>query len=117
MLSKALDAELISKNRTIAVTNTEFDISVEWSVVVEESEDHAMVGVSINRIFGNFSYKDSKEAFKRRVEVEFECSDGWKMYPIDKGRLSGWVDTTRGSKVYPDMVQIDFDNKVAKVCF
>lgn len=117
MRSKLLDAEILIKNTSLFIPNTEFDISVDWSLSISEFQDYAEVKVDCERIFGTFSYKEAKDGYKRRVEVDFECSKDWVITPIDRGKLTAWLDTKKDQRIYPTHAVLDFDNKSAKLCF
>ena len=113
MLTRISEAKLVYNNKIIAITNTQFDIYVDWNIIVEDKTDYANLNILCNRVYGKYEYIESKESFKRKVQVEFSSTNEWKFESTN----SLEENYTPSKKVYPDKIMIDFDNKTAKLFF
>jgi len=115
MLSKVFEAELLLKNKKLAVVNTDFDITVEWVGTFVEKDDAGELLLHCTRIFGNFEYVDKFDSFKRKTTITFEAqsTNGWSLDVVDR-KNDMFPDKRR---IFPEKVIIDFDNKTAKISF
>ena len=107
MISKALDAQFFLRGKLLAITNTEYDVYVDWSIVTEEKDGGLELKVLLHRVYGRFQYREVGESYKKRVEVDFETNADWKLLVEKVFICKSWV--------YPESVIIDFENKKANI--
>lgn len=116
MITKVYEAEIVFGKRKLAITNTEFEISVDWNLFFDEVDDALSLKVVINRVFGKFFYREKNEEITKKVEIQFETSSKWEhKWSVDKSMNKFYEMST--TTIFPDNVSIDFDNKTARVCF
>lgn len=116
MHTKVYEAEIVFCKRKLSITNTEFEIIVDWNLFLDEVDDALSLKVVINRVFGKFFYREKNEDITKKVEIQFETSSKWEhKWRVDKF-MSKFYETSMTS-IFPNNVSIDFDDKIAIVCF
>lgn len=107
MISKVLDAQIVLKGKTLPITNTEYDIFVEWAIAAEEKDESVELRMLFYRVYGKFQYKEVNDSYRKRVEVDFESNKDWVL-SVEKMEVVN-------NRVYPELVVIELDNKKAKI--
>ena len=112
MRSKLLDAEVIIKEKKIALVNTAMDISVSWKLDVHEDADSAAINVRIFELNGQFETQTKVDSTYSKTTIhKFRTDGSWKaQWTVQK------FDMLK-SKLYPMSATIDFDKKSVIVNF
>lgn len=115
MISKVLEARVFLNNNQVPLTNTEFDISIDWDCVLNKKEDYFEILIKVHRVFGKFNYREKRNEVKRHIEVEFESNSEWKQTIVEKKNIN--FSRLPHSVLFPEFVDINLDEQTLKVCF
>lgn len=116
MISRVYEAEIYFGKKKLAITNTEYEISVEWSLKYEEVEGALEFKIFFKRIFGKFNYREKHEEYTAKVEIQFDTSTNWSYKWTTDSTMSRFFEKKTEARIYPESIVIDFDNKTARIC-
>lgn len=111
MTSKFLEAKAIINQKSMDIVNTQMDISVDYTCKLSDG----YLYLSIDKIYGNFTYKQDAESYKKNIVISFSTDNTWDISTPENVHL-----IKNGVNLYsiePESTLIDFDKKKVSVKF